>query len=791
MGMFDDLIPAAPASGDTGAGGMFDDLIPKESAKPKLDFSQPTEKIREQIAALPEDQRKAAMDAWADDYVAKEQKGTGVGRTVDDAVRSVARGTLVGSFLDEANALTSAGAHAIGIGGAPYDEAVAYQRARDRAYDKASPAASTVGKLVGAFGGVGAGLKAAQAGTGVAQKAIGTALAGPVRALTPANTMLGNVAKGAAFGAGAGAVHGFGAGEGGVDERVEKAGEGAAVGGVLGGALPPVVSGIGSGVGWTAEKLSPQLARVGGNISALRDRLAIRASAGDNNPVVSRGADAAADQIIANQLARANVGVPQLRQRFAEADRALEMGPNSRATGALAPVDIDPSLQRLAGSVARQQPEAGNIGLAFQAARQTGQPPGLPLSRTANIEVRSPFAPVTPDARPAGQFERVADSLRRALQIQDHRLHGMGRSAHETENIIVNRARQQAQQLYGNAYKAAQGVDIRPHVQPVIDKWTAAMADEPVAVANAMRQFLRQFQTAQGTVPSLVRFQKAKEFGDGLIRKWLKSPESQNRYVGGRLTEMQRELLEAADNIPGAGQLYREAREAFADEARMRSALQLGRDVFREDAEVAVTQYRALSSEGERKMFRMGLLDGFNQKAGRSKRTADVTQIFETPRMQEILREVIPRSQGRAAAFADRPERFGQFVANEKRMISTRNETLGNSKTAERLQDDEALSEMQSLASEAIKSGASPAGFVMRVVERSLERLFGFRADTASAIAQKLYTASPMERERLLSELERRLGPTRSAQFARLMREAQQAAGVGAAISASGTAAQP
>lgn len=759
MGMFDDLIPAAPASGDTGAGGMFDDLIPKEQAKPKIDFSQPTEKIRAAIAALPENERDAAQNEWADARVAASKLPM-----LPDAARGI---PIIGSLTDEIMAAGEAGLNAVTGGrfGQPYDEAVAWQRARQRAIEKKHPTASTVSNVV----------------TGIAT---GAPLA---KLISPSATVLGNMAKGALIGGGLGAAEGFGGGEGGLEKRMDKAGEGAAVGATVGALAPPVISGIGAGVGKVADALSPQMARAGANLHALRDRMAVKASGGTGGgPVVSPGADAAADQIIANQLARANVSAPQLRQRFAEADRALRMGSNSSATGALAPVDIDPSLQRLAGSVARQQPEAGNIGLTFQAARQTGQPPNMPLHPQAALSVRSGFAPPGANAPPAGQVERVTDALRRALQIEDHRAHGMGRSAYETENIMVNRARQQAKQLYGNAYEAAQGVDIRPHIQPVIDRWTSAIAEEPDAVAKAMRQFLRQFQTAQGTVPSLVRFQKAKEFGDGLIRKWMESPEGRNRYIGGRLAEMQRELLAAADNIPGAGSLYREAREAFADEARMRSALQLGRDVFREDAEVAVGQFQALASEGERRMFRMGLLDGFRQKAGRQKRTADVTQIFETPRMQEILREVIPRSRGQAAEFADRPERFGQYIANEKRMISTRNETLGNSKTAERLQDDEALNEMQSLASEAIKAGGSPTGIVMRIVERSLERLFGFRADTAAAIAQKLYTASPVERERLLAEVERRLGPTRSAQFARLMREAQQAVGAASAIGTAG-----
>lgn len=225
--------------------------------------------------------------------------------------------------------------------------------------------------------------------------------------------------------------------------------------------------------------------------------------------------------------------------------------------------------------------------------------------------------------------------------------------------------------------------------------------------------------------------------------------------------------------MPKAGPSYKAAREAFADEMTLRDALKTGRDVFRDNSEVVVDQYRNLATEGERRMFRIGLLDSYAQQMSRKSRAADVTQLFASPRVQEILSEIIPRSASPGGKFADRPERFGQFLANEKRMIETRNQTMGNSKTAERLADDEALDNMQGMVHAAQQSLQNPSasGLLMKGLDLILQKTFGFRADTAAAVAQKLYTANPREQALLWAALERRLGPNRSEHLGRLMRE--------------------
>jgi hypothetical protein len=216
----------------------------------------------------------------------------------------------------------------------------------------------------------------------------------------------------------------------------------------------------------------------------------------------------------------------------------------------------------------------------------------------------------------------------------------------------------------------------------------------------------------------------------------------------------------------------------------LRDALRLGRDAFRENSEVVADQFARLGTEAERRLARLGMLDSFEQAMSRKGRTHDVTQLFESPRVQQILRTVIPESQSAGATFANRGERFGAFLQNEKRMISTRDQTLGNSKTAERLSDDAAFDGLQSMMDAARQSLQNPStsNIAIRAVEATINRLFGMRADTAAAVARRLYTASPAERDAVLRSLEQRLGPTRAAHLQRLLQEYQGLlSGVGAA----------
>jgi hypothetical protein len=204
-----------------------------------VDFDGPIEKVRAEIAKLPESERPAALKAWADQYVAKERKGGGAGQNASDVVRNLARGTPVGSWLDEANAGTSAALHKLtgGYAGAPYDEAVAYQRATDRAVD--SSATRIAGPVTTA--------DIEKVAGGIASIPVA-----PAAAVFRGAAMLPQMGNALITGAGYGALYGAGQGEG-AQNRLLEAGKGSAIGGGLGVAAVPVARGLGNAVGYAAD----------------------------------------------------------------------------------------------------------------------------------------------------------------------------------------------------------------------------------------------------------------------------------------------------------------------------------------------------------------------------------------------------------------------------------------------------------------------------------------------------------------------------------------------------------
>ena len=97
----------------------------------------------------------------------------------------------------------------------------------------------------------------------------------------------------------------------------------------------------------------------------------------------------------------------------------------------------------------------------------------------------------------------------------------------------------------------------------------------------------------------------------------------------------------------------------------------------------------------------------------------------------------------------------------------------GGSPTARNLADDEAYEGISQISSTIEEFARSP-GFMamgMRYAQMLLDRLFGMRPDTAEVIARRLFTVDPAANAQFIFALEERMGPSRSAQFARLMVE--------------------
>ncbi len=787
------------------------DHDPFAQAEPKfgIDWLRPIADVRADVAKLPDEARPAALKQWAKAYVAREREGVHPANVpVSDIVRHVARGTLLGQWADEMNALTSAGVHKVtgGRAGAPYDEAHAYQQALDEAMDRDTPVTSILGQGAGAFA----------TGQPIYNAVTGGKKAGIIR----------KVFGGGAAGGTAGYFGGLGAGEGDFEQRHEYAtdGEGkflglspTTAGIVLGSTIPAAVPAAGWAVNKLHDAASPTIARAGAYLNTIPRRIGLPAMSADGGIPENLGARAAAEQMAANQLARAGKtpeDVRAFRNSLSEGERT-RLDSNSYAPDVMAPVEMDPSLARLAGSAVRADPEAANIAFGFQRGRQTGLSPdagpeelaarGVPtrpmLARPitgaqAEREYGTAFGTRQDDAVPMGLGERIIDALKRATLTKDAKLHGLESNAYRTDQAIMDAAKAEANPAYRAVYDAGQNVSIAPEVEAVLRRWAPdgpALAQEPQRIKDAMAGYVAMFRPGGKPIHNIENFDKTKRLLDDDIEAFLTSMDkNKSKAMAAKLSEFKDNLLKGyedtnpvggvmrvggVDNVKGGGlgPLYNETRGKWSSHMESRDIIQAGRDAFKENSDIGVDAFRAITNSApeKTKLFLHGFTSEAEKKVKGMDRAADKTKIFDKPNIQELLTEIIQRSQEKSAMFANRPERFGQYLADQKKMIETRDIIGGNSMTQRNKVDDEAYNVMQKVGEtwDKMKNSSGVVALGINFAESALQKMFGMRADTASALARGMFSANPRERDRFLSAVERRLGANRAEHFSQLMQQ--------------------
>lgn len=278
------------------------------------------------------------MKQRALDQVSAERKASPMMTAVDDTVRNLARGTGIGSFLDEANAATASILPEM-LGGRPYDEALAYQRAKNELADKES---TVVGKLP-VIGDVTVGGLTKLAG------GIASAPVTPMARVFQGATLAPRVGNAALTGAGYGALYGAGEGEG-MADRATDAAMGAAIGGTIGAAAPLVASGVSNTVAAARNRMSPIAPEVAGYDRNAVNRLtrvakdsgvdlqAARANGPEGMLADANGAFRDVTEVIAQQPGRQRQVVQTaLEQRAEGAPQRIRTALNSSLG---APVDL-------------------------------------------------------------------------------------------------------------------------------------------------------------------------------------------------------------------------------------------------------------------------------------------------------------------------------------------------------------------------------------------------------------------------------------------------------------------
>lgn len=789
-----------------------------------VDFDRDVPAVRADINLLPEHKRDGALNAWADHYVANENKqrqdslakmpkdvaseAGAVGDIMDMASRAVPRGTFIGPFLDEIDAGSNAALHAVSGGhlGAPYAESLAYQRAKDRAYDKANPKASLAGHVVGALGsGVGVLKAPATTALGKAEQAL---IAGPAPFIAPAQTTLGTLAQLPTVGAGYGAVAGFGNGEGDLATRLEGAEHGAKVGAVVGTVLPAAVWGGARAYNGASDA-----------IGAIGRRL--------SKPEV------AADKIIIKKLADIESSPGAVAADLAQGQNSARLDSNSVATLPETIADTSDAMRRLTGSVYRQGGKGAEDTKAALDFRQRGPD--------------NPYAP-RPD-EPLGQLERVRDTFRRVLGItssksaiqtqrsmldaqkaEGDRLYTLARDQSETFNLGGNSSvgngapgpidalALRAQDYPGPfAAKLQEAADLftRPvsrgaaaREDAIIDKIRMAAEDEQRRVArlvdsdqiarvredfsvkqqrlmeslNNERQRNALITAQRRPIDDVNRFDASKQALDDMI-------EGADGNLKRQLVNFKHELLDRVHEYDGKGNAtknipYQNARDAWGSRAENSEAIDLGRKALTENSEVSADQFKSLT-KGQQKLFRIGLDESLNNALGGSKPGTDVTQLFQTRRVRDLMNEVIPVPKSSGSTFADRPERFGDVMAREQRMVQTRNEAMGNSKTAQRGNDDEMFNnDAATTLFDRFKS-MNVKDFILEEIANVGRQMFGYRTEVANELAKKLLMAGPAEQQAYLAQLQKQVGPDKFKAFMdELTKRTNVMAGAGADVMA-------
>jgi hypothetical protein len=536
----------------------------------------------------------------------------------------------------------------------------------------------------------------------------------------PAATMLGNMGRGAATGAAYAGVAGFGAGEDGVSQRLQNAGEWAPFGAAVGGVLPPVIAGA---------------ARAGS--------AAIDAVAGTqlSRALPGRSTEQAADRIIAKKMRSGGQTAQSIQDDFNAGDYASRLHSNSQANLPEVLADTSNGMQRLAGSVYRAGGEGAEIIKDTLTRRQRGP--------------ENPYAPAV-KGQPRGQSEDIIDAFDRALTVDSKG------TALANDRSIVRQQKLDGDRLYKQARDNSEAFDLTPAVQYL----RTAAQDYPPAFAARLNRAAKLFErgTNNQMVDDVLRFDNSKKALDDMIETAQRGGQNQ---LARELTIFKNQALDAVHATDAAGNptrnlVYKEARDTWGTAAERREAIDMGRNALKADSELTAENYQALSKY-QQMLFRIGMKQGVRQALATKRPGNDVTQLFQQRRVQELMAQVIPRSPKKGAAFADRPQRFGEYMNRQQRMVETNRKAIGGSETAERLSDDgQFAADAVGQTANMLRGGTNA---ILEVMAAGASKVFGMRQDVAAAVAKRLVESDPSTRAAMLQQIEQRYGRDALDQF--------------------------
>jgi len=670
-------------------------------------------------------------------------------------LRSLGQGASLGFGDEIAASLRTA------VGGEKYDDALKDERAKLKAFQKKHNVIAPVAEFAGGFATPGVGLAAG--------------------AIKPAATVLGNIAKFSTVGAGVGGVAGAGTAE---EDRLSGGLKGAGVGAALGPVLP-IAGAVAGGLAHKArEALSPTVARMFG------------------------GVEAGADEVIANRLRRAGMTPADVAADLSAGRQAASL-PKSDALLPETILDVSPSMQRLGGAVYRAGNKAGDEMQEFLASRQGGDP------------AKGLFGKAGARSVPENQFERIVAAFKRSFGVYSKDIDKQIAAIRNEQKVLGNTD-------YKKAWDSQEAFDL----QPTLLGWGLKIKNENgAAEQGALNKAMRLFTRPESTNPAMMRMQdKLDELQDGvakavaagkmdiaaklerraeIISRQLENAhvkigdapfpvtvlerfdkakrsidgmisETRNDNVKRLLVQFKNDLLDAAHGgdraNPALNKAYAEARDAWGSRAELIEAGKMGRQFLRGSGDVTVADFQAMSN-AEKSMFRLGAARELESMLGGKALgpTTDFTKDLRKPNVYGRLREIMPQGQT--------SEKMNEIIRREGRMSQSAAEALGNSKTAQRAQDDLDFAgrDMAGAAYKAWRSSGGLANLGLDVMKAGFEKYFGFRDDMALALAKRLTAATPQEQNQILMRLAMRMGNDKFDKFMNYAAQANLASGAAVA----------
>lgn len=182
-----------------------------------------------------------------------------------------------------------------------------------------------------------------------------------------------------------------------------------------------------------------------------------------------------------------------------------------------------------------------------------------------------------------------------------------------------------------------------------------------------------------GTVPNMKLLAVAKEGLDRMIQgDEFRNPFGQLNKEGVALDKVRASFLKELDAVNPD---YKAAREQWSGDTASMEALRDGRDHFMLSPEEGAAQFAGLS-KNDKEFYRLGVADKLKEMVSKKGLGADEAKaVIGNRRIKDQIRPLFPSD----AAY----DRFVKTsLGSESRMFDTKYETMGNSKTAQRQQED-------------------------------------------------------------------------------------------------------